>query len=139
MPSPAVRRPAVAGRFYPAKPEVLARELDQYLAADAAAPQKKMEAALGCVAPHAGYMYSGHVAGAVFHRIDVPELCLVLCPNHTGVGYPLAIMSEGEWETPLGNVPIDTAFAADLKSRLAALEEDATAHRAEHSAEVELP
>jgi hypothetical protein len=133
-----IRHPAVAGRFYPGDPESLRDEACAYLSS-ADASSEPLIRAIGCIVPHAGYMYSGHVAGAVFRRIEVPELCVVLCPNHTGVGYPLAIMSQGEWETPLGNVPIDTAFAADLKSRLAALEEDATAHRAEHSAEVELP
>jgi AmmeMemoRadiSam system protein B len=84
-------------------------------------------------------MYSGHVAGAVFARIDIPLRCIVMCPNHTGVGRPLAIMSEGAWETPLGNVQIDGALAASLKERCPALQEDASAHRGEHAAEVELP
>ncbi len=70
---------------------------------------------------------------------EIPELCLVLCPNHTGVGRALAIVSEGAWETPLGNVPIDSAFAAALKQRCSALQEDSSAHRSEHAAEVELP
>jgi len=95
--------------------------------------------AIGCIAPHAGYVYSGHVAGAVFARIQVPPCCLVLCPNHTGMGRALAIMSEGAWETPLGEVPIDTELAAALKERFPALQEDQAAHRAEHAAEVELP
>lgn len=133
-----IRRPAVAGRFYPGDPESLRDEAGAYLSPSDAAPEPPIRA-IGCIVPHAGYMYSGHVAGDVFRRIEVPELCVVLCPNHTGVGYALAIMSQGEWETPLGNVPIDTAFAAELKNRCAALEEDATAHRAEHAIEVELP
>jgi AmmeMemoRadiSam system protein B len=84
-------------------------------------------------------MYSGHIAGAVFAAVEVPELCLVLCPNHTGVGGPLAIMSEGAWATPLGNIPIDSGFAEALKQRCALLQEDPTAHRNEHAVEVELP
>jgi hypothetical protein len=84
-------------------------------------------------------MYSGHVAGAVFARTDVPNRCIVLCPNHTGMGRALAIMSEGAWQTPLGDVPIDAELAGLLKARFSALQEDAAAHRAEHSAEVELP
>ncbi|MGA8274038.1 MAG: AmmeMemoRadiSam system protein B, partial [Candidatus Sulfotelmatobacter sp.] len=86
-----------------------------------------------------GYIYSGHVAGAVFAGLEIPELCLVMCPNHTGVGRPLAIVSEGSWESPLGSVPIDSNFAAALKQRCTLLEEDSTAHRSEHAAEVELP
>ena len=138
MQTPTVRRPAVAGRFYPAKPEVLARELDQYLAADASRPEK-MQAALGCVVPHAGYMYSGHVAGAVFERLPARATYIILCPNHTGRGAPLAIMSKGEWLTPLGAVSIDADLATRLQNSCHLLMEDAKAHQDEHAIEVELP
>ena len=84
-------------------------------------------------------MYSGHVAGAVFARVEVPKRCIVLCPNHTGLGHALAIMSEGAWQTPLGDIPIGAKLAAALKRRLPALQEDSAALRAEHAAEVELP
>jgi MEMO1 family protein len=131
-----VRHPAVAGRFYPREPSDLRQEVDSYLSQS---HRQKTTRALGCIAPHAGYMFSGHVAGAVFARVEIPELCLVLCPNHTGMGRPLAIMSEGEWQTPLGNVPIDSEFAAALKGRCSPLSEDSVAHRNEHGAEVELP
>ncbi len=131
-----VRHPAVAGRFYPHDGASLRDEAGSYLGdAQSTGPIQ----ALGCIAPHAGYMYSGHVAGAVFARTEVPQCCIVLCPNHTGMGPALSIMSEGEWETPLGNVPIDTALAANLKQRFPSLQEDSAAHRAEHGAEVELP
>jgi MEMO1 family protein len=132
-----LRAPAVAGRFYPADPEDLRAEAQIYLAQSSS--EKPPLRAIGCIAPHAGYMYSGHVAGAVFAQIEVPRRCIVLCPNHTGVGHALAIMSNGAWKTPLGNVAIDADLAAALKHRLPALEEDASAHRAEHAAEVELP
>jgi len=89
--------------------------------------------------PHAGYIYSGHVAGAVYARLDLPRRCILMCPNHTGVGHPVAIMSTGAWETPLGQAPIDSKLAADLKQRFPLLGEDAEAHRAEHGAEVQLP
>jgi AmmeMemoRadiSam system protein B len=131
-----VRHPAVAGRFYPRDPKDLRAEVHNYLSQ---APHQKPVRALGCIAPHAGYMYSGHVAGAVFAGLEIPELCLVMCPNHTGVGRPLAVMSEGAWETPLGNVPIDDVFANALKQRCPLLQEDSSAHRSEHAAEVELP
>lgn len=132
----AVRHPAVAGRFYPRDPKVLRQDIRRYLQESA---QTKPTRALGCLAPHAGYMYSGHVAGAVFGALEVPELCLVLCPNHTGIGRPLAIISEGYWETPLGDIPIESGFAAALKQSCSLLEEDSSAHRTEHAAEVELP
>jgi hypothetical protein len=79
------------------------------------------------------------VAGAVFAALEIPELCLVMCPNHTGMGRPLAIVSEGRWQTPLGEVPIATEFATALKQRCPLLQEDSAAHRTEHAAEVELP
>ncbi len=131
-----VRHPAVAGRFYPRDPKDLSTEVRSYLSQTS---KRQPVRAIGCLVPHAGYMYSGHVAGAVFAELEIPPLCLVLCPNHTGVGRALAIMSEGGWETPLGNVPIDHAFADALKRRCPLLHEDSTAHRNEHAAEVELP
>jgi len=129
-----VRPPAVAGRFYPARPEVLMRDVQSYLAATG----EKIEAA-GCVVPHAGYMYSGHVAGAVYARLVLPERFIILCPNHTGMGRPLAIMSEGAWDTPLGQAEIDHELAMELRSDFPAISEDANAHRAEHALEVQLP
>jgi MEMO1 family protein len=132
-----LRRPVVAGRFYPRNAEDLRAEAQAYLSQ--AKPEAVPTKAIGCIAPHAGYMYSGHVAGAVFACIDIPRRCVVLCPNHTGMGRALAIMSEGAWETPLGEVPIDTELATALKQRFPALNDDSAAHRAEHAVEVELP
>jgi MEMO1 family protein len=134
----AIRHPAVAGRFYPRDRETLRAEVESFLAQPGAEARSALRAT-GCIAPHAGYMYSGPVAGAVFARLEIPVRCLVLCPNHTGMGRPLSIMSEGAWETPLGNVPLDTTLAADLKQKCPLLEEDSAAHRAEHAIEVELP
>ena len=129
-----LRHPAVAGRFYPRDRDALRKEVQSYLSPlTAAAP------ALGCIAPHAGYIYSGAVAGAVFAHVDLPRRCIVLCPNHTGKGVPLAIMSSGAWETPLGSAPIDSPLADALKKRFPLLTEDADAHRGEHAIEVELP
>jgi MEMO1 family protein len=129
-----IRHPAVAGRFYPGDPNTLLADVRTYLS-----PAEKTISAIGCVVPHAGYVYSGHVAGAVFARLSIPRRCIVLCPNHTGMGHPLAVMSNGVWETPLGNAPIDSSLANALKQRFPPLTEDADAHRAEHAAEVELP
>lgn len=133
-----LRHPAVAGRFYPGDPEDLRTEAQGYLSQSISSTAARTEA-IGCIAPHAGYMYSGHVAGSVFGQIEIPRLCVVMGPNHTGVGRALAIMSEGSWETPLGEVPIDADFALALQQRFPALQNDAAAHRAEHAAEVELP
>jgi len=129
-----VRHPAVAGRFYPGDPNILFYDVQSYLS-----PQTVPAPALGCVAPHAGYMYSGTVAGAVFAQVDLPQRIIILCPNHTGKGHPLAIMSSGTWETPLGQAPIDSPLADALKKGFPSLTEDADAHRNEHAIEVELP
>ncbi len=133
-----LRRPAVAGRFYPGNSSDLRVEASAYLAQSSSENDVPVQA-IGCIAPHAGYMYSGHVAGAVFARIDIPRRCIVMCPNHTGMGRALAIFSEGAWATPLGEVPIDADLAGALKQRFSALHDDAAAHRAEHAAEVEIP
>ena len=129
-----IRHPAVAGRFYPGNPESLAAEVESYIS-----PREPRISALGCVVPHAGYIFSGHVAGAVYARLDIPRRCLLLCPNHTGMGQPLAMMSEGEWQTPLGRVEIDSELADTLKQRFPDLSQDIDAHRAEHAIEVQLP
>lgn len=129
-----VRPPAVAGQFYPRNADQLVAQIKSFTATES-----QPILALGCIAPHAGYMYSGHVAGAVYARLQLPETFIVMCPNHTGMGTPLSIMSEGEWETPLGNVAVDRDLASDLKSRCAFLSEDSSAHRYEHGVEVQLP
>lgn len=128
------RPPAVAGRFYPARPEILTRELERYIT-----PSAAKQKALGCMVPHAGIMYSGHVAGAVYGSVELPAHFVILCPNHYGAGAPLAIMSAGVWETPLGDVPIESKLAQELKQACPRLEEDVEAHRFEHSLEVQLP
>jgi AmmeMemoRadiSam system protein B len=129
-----VRHAAVAGRFYPRDRDTLLKDVQSYLS-----PQAGAAPALGCMAPHAGYIYSGAVAGAVYARVDLPQRIIVLCPNHTGRGRPLAIMSSGTWETPLGHAPIDSPLAEALKKRFPLLADDADAHRGEHAIEVELP
>lgn len=129
-----VREPAVAGQFYPGRAETLLRDLQRYTAI----PGEKVRA-IGCVVPHAGYMYSGHVAGAVYSKLELPNRFVILCPNHTGMGKPLSIMSEGTWFTPLGEAPIDTELAQVLRQHLPLLEEDEDAHRSEHAIEVQLP
>jgi len=139
--STAIRQPAVAGRFYPANAQHLRAEIETFTTAPAdAVPSVETKLhGLGCIVPHAGYVYSGGVAGAVYRRLDLPDRCIILCPNHTGKGEPLAIMSSGAWHTPLGDAPIDEALAADLKEAFPLLTEDPAAHRSEHALEVQLP
>jgi MEMO1 family protein len=130
-----IRTPAVAGRFYPRRADELEQQIRQF------SPESKSERvrALGCIAPHAGYVYSGHVAGAVYAHIEIPKTCIVLCPNHTGMGVPLSIMTKAAWQTPLGIVPADAELSAHLLQRCRMLEEDSAAHRGEHAVEVQLP
>lgn len=129
-----IRQPAYVGSFYPASPDDLRADIQGYT--DLA--QKKSRA-LGIVLPHAGYMYSGHVAGAVCSRIEFPKRFIILCPNHTGIGASLAIMSRGKWRTPLGDVSVDTDLAQSLASQLDAIHEDSSSHQKEHAIEVQLP
>ncbi|HEX3102830.1 MAG TPA: AmmeMemoRadiSam system protein B [Terriglobales bacterium] len=128
-----LREPAVAGRFYPANPERLRADIQSYL------PSCKKTPAIACLVPHAGYMYSGQVAAAVFSRLALPASCIVLGPNHTGRGHPLAIMNRGAWRTPLGEISVDCDLAEKLILEFPALSEDSAAHRLEHSIEVEIP
>jgi len=140
--STAVRPPAVAGRFYPGNAQRLRAEIESFTTAPAVPGKAQAEAkiaALGCISPHAGYVYSGAVAGALYRRLTLPRRFVILSPNHTGQGEPLAIMSEGEWRTPLGNAVIDAELADELKSVTPLLTEDAEAHRYEHALEVQLP
>jgi AmmeMemoRadiSam system protein B len=128
------RLAAVAGRFYPQDRKTLLADIESYLS-----PRSMAKPALGCLAPHAGYLYSGPIAGSVYSRIELPRCALVMCPNHTGKGEPLSIMSQGSWQTPLGRAPIASELAEELKRRFPLLAEDAEAHRQEHAIEVELP
>jgi AmmeMemoRadiSam system protein B len=91
------------------------------------------------VSPHAGYIYSGDVAGAVLSSIEIPERVIVISPNHTGMGDPAAIMVEGQWQLPTGPIPIDSDLALDLTKECSELHNDYKAHLMEHSLEVQLP
>lgn len=129
-----VRPPAVAGHFYTANPDRLREQVLQFTAL----PGEKTNA-LGCMVPHAGYMYSGHVAGAVFGRLELTSRFVILCPNHTGEGEPLAVMTNGAWRTPLGDARIDRDLASDLMRRFPPLTEDHQSQKYEHALEVQLP
>ena len=95
--------------------------------------------ARGCVVPHAGYMYSGHVAGAVFSLLDIPARSILLGPRHYPRGEAMAILSQGSWRTPLGDAAIDAELAAELMQACPRLREDTVAHEREHSLEVQIP
>jgi AmmeMemoRadiSam system protein B len=131
-----VRAPAVAGRFYPADPYELAKQVDEYVSGSASLQKV---AAMACVVPHAGYMYSGAVAGSVYRAVPLTKRVVLFGPRHYPRGESLAIRTEGEWQTPLGRVRVDAELASELRHAFPRLRDDAVAHQAEHSLEVQLP
>jgi len=128
------RIPVVAGQFYPASEVKLKSELNLLIKKN---PFKKD--ALFCLMPHAGYMYSGRVAGEVISKVKIKKDIVILGPNHTGYGEPFSVMASGKWHTPLGDVLINSRLAESLIKNEPLLSEDYEAHRFEHSIEVEIP
>jgi MEMO1 family protein len=131
-----IRPPAVAGRFYPDDPEKLRNTVDSCLAMQG---ENKKIRAMACLVPHAGYIYSGRVAGEVYIRLQIPSRVILLGPRHFPRGAPMAILSQDGWQTPLGLAPIDSQLAGKLARACPLLREDAVAHISEHSLEVQLP
>jgi AmmeMemoRadiSam system protein B len=131
-----LRLPAVAGRFYPSDPAELTALIRKYTGTR---PEQVLIPARACLVPHAGYIYSGHVAGTVLGRIALPRKILILGVRHYPRGEPAAILSSGAWRTPLGDARIDVALAEALKEACPLLREDSEAHSTEHSLEVQLP
>jgi MEMO1 family protein len=131
-----LRLPAVAGRFYPSNPAELTSMVNKYAKKEPASAPARIKA---CLVPHAGYVYSGHVAGAVFARLALPKRILILGVRHFPRGEPVAILSKGAWRTPLGDAEIDAPLAESLRGACRLLQEDSMAHSGEHSLEVQLP
>ena len=128
------REPAVAGRFYPDDPGELRKTVASFILK----PDSLLEAK-AVVVPHAGYIYSGAVAGEVFSSVRLPRRFILLGPNHSGRGGLLALAPEGTWRTPLGTATIDAQMNRKLIAECPDLEEDASAHRHEHCLEVQIP
>jgi AmmeMemoRadiSam system protein B len=131
-----IRPPAVAGRFYPNDPERLRSDVDIFLAGG---DNEKKVRARACLVPHAGYVYSGQVAGEVYRSMEIPGRMILVGPRHFPRGAALAILSDGAWQTPLGMAPIDRLLADKIVSAFPLLREDAVAHSSEHCLEVQLP
>jgi MEMO1 family protein len=131
-----LRLPAVAGRFYPDNPQELTAAVREYANPQ---PENNPQHVQSCLVPHAGYRFSGHVAGAVFSRIAVPKKIVILGVRHRPLGQAIAIISRGTWRTPLSDAPIDEALATALRTECPILREDSVAHSVEHSLEVQLP
>ncbi|MFH1888883.1 MAG: AmmeMemoRadiSam system protein B [Candidatus Omnitrophota bacterium] len=129
-----IRQPVVAGKFYPSSSRDLKEQIGSFLSKDA-----EKSDVIACMLPHAGYAYSGAVAGETLSRVKIKDRVILLGPNHTGYGPKYSIMPEGVWQTPLGETAIDSEFAGEILNRCKYLEADDAAHAYEHSLEVELP
>jgi AmmeMemoRadiSam system protein B len=128
------RQPAVAGTFYPAEKHLLQRELSELVKDQ---PEKLKAKAI--VVPHAGYVYSGAVAGEVYGSIQLPDTFIILCPNHTGYGSDFDLWSDGKWLTPLGSATVDEKLCKKLLDYFPRAERDGRAHIREHALEVQIP
>lgn len=129
-----LRSPAVAGQFYPKHPAALAHTLDQLIP-----PVVEKRSAFGVMVPHAGYVYSGGVAGKTFAGVTIPPEVVILGPNHHGTGHQAAVYRHGGWETPLGTVSIAEELADAILAACPAAAADVQAHTHEHSLEVQVP
>ena len=129
------RKPVVADRFYPGEPSVLKQSLGQLIPS---VPADEKQQAKAVIVPHAGYVYSGAVAGETFARVKIPETALILGPNHHGSGQPLAL-GISDWEMPAGMVPIERPLAVSILRNSDVIIDDDIAHAQEHSLEVQVP
>ncbi len=129
-----IRKPHVAGSFYPSDPAELRQFFDAYFQ-----PTAKLIQAKAIILPHAGYIYSGQTASRVVSRIEVPGRVFMMGRNHHGLGEEFSICAEGQWETPLGKVAIDEDLAKTVLARSQHIKNDPDAHAAEHSLEVLVP
>lgn len=127
------RRAAVSGQFYPGDKRRLNAELNDMIPES----NEKIDV-IGAVVPHAGYMYSGHVAGEVYSKIRPKSTYIIMSPNHTGYGEDFALSAE-EWETPLGKVGVDAELIDKMMAKTDLLAIDESAHAHEHSVEVHIP
>lgn len=143
-----VRRPCQAGAFYEGTAESLKRQIENCFLHELG-PGKIPEVVktgprqvIGLVCPHAGYMFSGPVAAHAYHKLALdgkPDVVVLFGPNHTGYGSALAVMNEGFWRTPLGDVEVDGELANQIVRESRIIDVDDSAHRFEHSIEVQLP
>lgn len=129
-----IRKPAVAGQFYPDNADKLRSGLQQ-LIPDSSAKRN----VIGVISPHAGYLYSGSIAGRLMAGITIPRTVIIIGPNHRGTGALAALAPEDGWQTPLGVVPIEKRLNTLIQRLIPAVQPDAAAHALEHSLEVQVP
>lgn len=138
------RAPAVAGQFYAGSKDRLLREIEDCFL-DRRGPRSlpeigKDRGLKGVVVPHAGYIYSGAIAAHSYKEIaenGLADVYIILGPNHTGIGSGVSIYPKGKWMTPLGEVEINEKLSRDIAGGI--IDIDDTAHRYEHSIEVQIP
>ncbi len=131
------RKPAVANMFYPGDQRRLKEQLNKFVR-----PVPEPKRVLAAISPHAGYVYSGGVAGAVFSQIRIPDTMVILGPNHRGIGAAVALSASGIWDMPLGPVPINEALAESILAVSTSgvkMKDDPQAQAMEHSIEVQVP
>lgn len=141
------RPPVVVGQFYPSDPAKLIRMIEWafYYIGFSKIPKPNTQGPRkirGLIVPHAGYMYSGPTAAKAYQALaedGAPETFIIIGPNHAGLGGAISIMKEGIWETPLGEVEVDSEISAMIRERCELVEENPAAHRFEHSVEVQIP
>ncbi|MEW6587909.1 MAG: MEMO1 family protein [Thermoproteota archaeon] len=137
-----IRTAAVAGMFYPREKNQLIQSIEDSILSDFGVGGKEYkEKIVGAVCPHAGYMYSGPVATHSFSAIANQdfELAIILGPNHWGIGCEIATMKDCQWESPLGNVEVDSDAARKINELSKLIEIDFFSHTREHSIEVQVP
>ena len=129
-----IRQPVAAGSFYPENPAELSAQVDSLLQVKGDTKNVK-----GLIVPHAGYIYSGAVAGDVFARAEIPKQVILVGPNHHGIGENIAVSGVDAWATPLGHIPVAVNLRDYLVHNILKLSVDDQAHKYEHSLEVMLP
>ncbi|MEM2104855.1 MAG: AmmeMemoRadiSam system protein B [Candidatus Bathyarchaeia archaeon] len=143
-----IRRPTQAGAFYEGNAESLKKQIRECFLSELGpgkVPQVKADGPrkiVGLICPHAGYMFSGSVAAHAYYELALdgkPDIAVIFGPNHTGYGSPLAVMTEGVWRTPLGDLEVDIETASQIVREARIVDVDESAHKYEHSIEVQLP
>ena len=129
-----IRKPAVAGSFYPGSKATLEKELARYI--EISENKKKV---LGLISPHAGYVYSGSCAGKGFGQVEIPETVIILGVNHQGSGHSFAVDGNDYWQTPLGDAPLDDDLRTKVVENSPIFALDSNAGNSEHSLEVQVP
>jgi AmmeMemoRadiSam system protein B len=133
-----IRQPVVAGSFYSYDPEILKKQISESFSHKLGPNGFKKQEFIAAVVPHAGYMYSGPVAAWVYSRIEKANY-IIVGTNHSGMGSQFALMRNGLWKTPLGEVAIKEDVAEKILKESKIIEHDVIAHQHEHSIEVQLP